>query len=115
MGTDDTRRQPPSRTVRADVSSPGWHADPFGRHVERWNDGDRWTERVRDGRLAGIDPPGIETAPRSISKEVHAPASPIDDAVLPIRRPRVAGALAMTLGCVVFLGLVAVLVVSLVT
>jgi hypothetical protein len=41
----------------------GWHADPFGRHRQRWWDGTRWTERVRSGDVTGIDPPGIDPTP----------------------------------------------------
>jgi hypothetical protein len=41
----------------------GWHADPFGRHRQRWWDGTRWTERVRSGDVVGIDPPGIDPTP----------------------------------------------------
>jgi hypothetical protein len=28
---------------------PDWHRDPYGRHEDRWWDGDQWTEFVRDG------------------------------------------------------------------
>ena len=28
----------------------GWHADPSGRHLLRWYDGDGWTAEVSDGR-----------------------------------------------------------------
>jgi hypothetical protein len=41
----------------------GWHTDPFGRHRQRWWDGTRWTERVRSGDVAGIDPPGVDPMP----------------------------------------------------
>lgn len=91
----------------------GWHADPFGRHGSRWWDGTAWTERVRTGRVQGIDPPGIVHAPAgAVSNE---PAAPIDDAVLPISRPSVADKLAVALACLVFLSLVALLVVALTT
>jgi hypothetical protein len=28
--------------------APDWHDDPTGRHTERYWDGERWTEQVRD-------------------------------------------------------------------
>lgn len=91
----------------------GWHADPFGRHSSRWWDGQAWSERVRTGRVQGIDPPGIVHAPAGAT--INEPAAPIDDALLPITRPSIADKLAVALACVVFLALVAVLVVALTT
>ena len=37
------------------VPPPGWHADPTGRHQQRWWDGARWTEHVADAGVAGVD------------------------------------------------------------
>lgn len=91
----------------------GWHADPFGRHASRWWDGEAWGERVRTGRVQGIDPPGIVHAP--VTATINEPAPPIDDAVLPISRPSIADKLAVAFACLVFLGLVALLVVALTT
>lgn len=35
----------------------GWHPDPTGRYVDRWWDGDRWTDAVRFGHdQQAIDP-----------------------------------------------------------
>lgn len=62
---------------------PGWYRDPFGRHGERRWDGAAWTERVRDGDLAGIDPPGIDVAPRGASPEV--PVETIEPGTGPVR------------------------------
>ncbi|MCB0996316.1 MAG: DUF2510 domain-containing protein [Acidimicrobiales bacterium] len=62
---------------------PGWQHDPFERHAQRWWNGTSWTERVRDGELAGIDPPGIHTAPRGAS--THVPADGITPATRPVR------------------------------
>jgi len=56
-------------------SNAAWHTDPFGRHEARWWDGADWTEKVRDGGKAGIDPPGIAVAPQRIP--LNEPASPI--------------------------------------
>ena len=43
----------------------------------------RWTERVRDHELDGIDPPGIDPAPEAVRSE--EPADPITDAHHPLR------------------------------
>ena len=91
----------------------GWHADPFGRHDQRWWDGTAWSEKVRSDRFGGIDPPGIDVAPVAITESI--PADPIEDALLPIKRPKIADTLALLLGCLVFLALVAVFVVALTT
>ena len=56
-------------------SEASWHTDPFGRHEARWWNGTNWTEKVRDGDLTGIDPPGIAVAPQGIP--LNEPASPI--------------------------------------
>lgn len=89
----------------------GWHADPFGRFQQRWWTGTGWSERTRSADMAGIDPPGIDRAPVAIT--TSEPARPIDDAVLPIPRRKIADKLALLVGCLVFLGLIAVLVVAL--
>ena len=36
----------------------GWHADPYGRHKERFFDGQKWSPYVRDGDVNGVDEPG---------------------------------------------------------
>ena len=56
--------------------SASWHTDPFGRHDVRWWDGTKWTEKVRDGEQAGIDPPGIAVAPRAVPLNEPAPPLP---------------------------------------
>ncbi len=90
----------------------GWHADPFGRHSYRWWDGSAWSERIRtDNGGQGIDPPGIDVAPVAVTESV--PASPIEDALMPIKRRPIADMIALLVGCVVFLGLIAVFVVAL--
>ena len=61
-----------------------WQQDPFGRHEERWWDGAAWTDKVRDGRSAGIDPPGIVAAPERHGVAGN-PAAPITDAKGPVR------------------------------
>ena len=95
-----------------DTLQVGWHADPFGRHSQRWWDGSDWTEKIRTGRGAsGIDPPGIDVAPVAVTESI--PAEPIEDALLPIKRRPIADKIALLLACVVFLALIAVFVVAL--
>ena len=91
----------------------GWHADPFGRFDQRWWTGTEWSEKTRSDDIAAIDPPGIDVAPIAIASA--EPARPIEDALLPIPRPRIADKAAVLVGCLVFLGLIAVLVVALTT
>jgi hypothetical protein len=45
---------PPAAAVPA-----GWHADPVGRHEQRYWDGTRWTGDVADGGTASVDAEGI--------------------------------------------------------
>lgn len=89
----------------------GWHADPFGRHAQRWWDGNDWTERVQSRRGQGIDPPGIVPAPVSVIDS--SPAAPISDALQPLQRARALDKIAVLVGFLVFLSLVAILVVAL--
>lgn len=96
----------------SDERQIGWHADPFGRYPYRWWDGTAWSEKVRaDGGTQGIDPPGIDVAPVAVTESV--PASPIEDALMPIKRRPIADTIAVFVGCIVFLGLIAVFVVAL--
>lgn len=99
MGTDQAADQP----------AENWHADPFGRHEQRWWDGSRWSEKVRDDGLAAIDPPGIDAAPHSRGET--EPARPIDDAPLPLRPPAAATQVALAIGTVVLIGLVVAIIV----
>lgn len=110
MAADDTTTYGTQQHTRDDQRATGWHADPFGRHQQRWWDGTGWSDKIRDRGAYGIDPIGIDTAPVAISESI--PAAPIEDALLPIVRPRIADKLAVLLGCLVFLALVAVFVVA---
>jgi murein DD-endopeptidase MepM/ murein hydrolase activator NlpD len=48
----------------ADGTSTGWFADPYGRHLRRYFDGQRWTAHVADGRGRQFqDPHPCETRP----------------------------------------------------
>lgn len=85
-----------------------WHTDPFGRHENRWWDGTRWTEKVRDGGRAGIDPPDLAVAPQGAP--LNEPADPI-----PSRRTvRLFGRHlpgAMLLGLLVLVGVIVLVIV----
>ena len=37
--------------------APGWLADPFATHEQRYWSGTQWTEHVADGGVPGTDPP----------------------------------------------------------
>ncbi|HXQ90326.1 MAG TPA: DUF2510 domain-containing protein [Acidimicrobiales bacterium] len=37
--------------------APGWLADPFARHHQRYWSGSEWTEHVADDGVPGTDPP----------------------------------------------------------
>lgn len=59
----------------------GWHADPYGRHEQRYFDGDAWSEHVADGGQQGSDPVGADTP-------VLAPSTPAPTAqVYPRAQP----------------------------
>ena len=42
---------------------PGWFADPFFRHEQRFWSGSEWTEHVTDAGAPGTDPPGATRPP----------------------------------------------------
>ncbi len=90
----------------------GWHADPFGRHSQRWWDGSRWTERVRSGEVAGIDPPGIDPQPASPLAAARVdpldPSAPVELHSLKVPQALLAGlVLLVTIVVLVIVGLLA--------
>ena len=90
-----------------------WQLDPFGRHEERYWDGERWTEKVRSSGTVGIDPPGV--VPKPEHARANVPASPITDATEPVRYtprhlPRV-----FLLAVVVLVAIVALVIVGIAT
>jgi hypothetical protein len=103
MGTDEAADHPPA----------AWHADPYGRHEQRWWDGARWTEKVREGNMSRIDPPGIEEAPHLPGEA--APADPIEDAPLPLKPPSEATQIALLVGTLVLVGIVVLIIAFAVT
>lgn len=94
-----------------DDDQRGWHADPFGRHRQRWWDGTRWTERVRSGDVVGIDPPGIDPTPAApgVADAVGPlrPTPPVELRSLNVPR-------ALAVGLVLLLVIVALVIVGLV-
>lgn len=74
-------------------ASGSWQSDPFGRHEQRWWDGEKWTEKVRSTGTTGIDPPGVVSRPEHARDNVPAP--PITDTSEPVAytSPHVARAL----------------------
>jgi Protein of unknown function (DUF2510) len=46
----------PTAPAGTGPGSPGWAADPFGRHQWRYWDGTRWTDQVADGSTQSTDP-----------------------------------------------------------
>jgi len=50
---------PPQRSGDSTFTgiAPGWLADPFAKHDQRYWDGNHWTEHVTDGGVPGTDPP----------------------------------------------------------
>lgn len=113
-GDTSVSASPFSTRAQEETLQVGWHADPFGRYAHRWWDGTAWNERVRSATgQAGIDPPGIDVAPVAVTESI--PANPIEDALMPIKGRPIAATLAVLLGCLVFLALIAVFVVALTT
>jgi hypothetical protein len=47
---------PPTAPPATVPGSPGWAADPYGRHQWRYWDGSRWTDQVADGSTQSTDP-----------------------------------------------------------
>lgn len=89
-----------------------WHPDPFRRHDERWWDGRSWTDKVRSGGAAGIDPPGIVPAPERHGVAA-TPAPPITDAAEPVRYAPMNLPRVLLLGVVLLLAIVALMLVAL--
>lgn len=92
---------------------PSWQADPFGRHEQRWWDGERWTEKVRSTGTTGIDPPGVVAKPEHARD--HVPAQPILDAANPVdfqsrNVPRV-----LLLSVLVLVAIVAMIIIGIAT
>ncbi len=64
---DPTGRPPSGHQVSdqtATGTAPGWFADPFFKHEQRYWSGTEWTEHVTDHGSPGTDPPPSDPAPR---------------------------------------------------
>jgi len=92
----------------ASSPAPSWQTDPFGRHEQRYWDGQRWTEKVRSSGTVGIDPPGIVPKPEHARN--HVPAEPITDAARPVsyRPQNMAWVLALGLVLLVIIVILAI-------
>ncbi len=59
---------PPGGTRVSDTTTagtaPGWFADPFFKHEQRYWSGAEWTEHVTDNGAPGTDPPPSDPGPR---------------------------------------------------
>ncbi|MEX0835750.1 MAG: DUF4190 domain-containing protein [Nitriliruptor sp.] len=63
------------------MSSPAaWHPDPSGNHEYRYWDGQRWTDHVADGGVAGTDPlppaPGVPATSEDRDTQASAGTEP---------------------------------------
>ena len=76
-------------------STPGWQADPTGKHDHRYWDGTQWTDNVADAGVAGTDPyealtdaapePDVPPAePEAPAAEADAPAAEEPTVVTPV-------------------------------
>jgi hypothetical protein len=52
-------------------NTPGWQADPTGKHDHRYWDGSAWTEHVADAGVAGVDPY------EAVTPEAPVPEEPV--------------------------------------
>ena len=51
--------------------SPAWRADPLGRHQYRYWDGAKWTDKVADNGLQGVDAPAAAWLPDPFGRHQH--------------------------------------------
>jgi hypothetical protein len=54
-------------TTRTSGTAPGWFADPFVRHEQRYWSGTEWTEHVLDQGTPGTDPPPSDRGRRDVA------------------------------------------------
>ncbi|MCW2759580.1 MAG: hypothetical protein JWO46_3326 [Nocardioidaceae bacterium] len=64
----------------------GWHPDPFGRHGERFYDGNRWTPYVKDGDQHATDEPIGAMAQVPVAPGAMARRSLFTEPVLVVRQ-----------------------------
>jgi hypothetical protein len=68
-------------------STPGWQADPTGKHDHRYWDGSQWTDNVSDAGVAGTDPyvadaPAAAEVPAAAEPAAAEPPAPVDPTVV---------------------------------
>ena len=59
-GAGEASRQAPTGDTGFTGTAPGWFADPFVRHEQRFWSGSAWTEHVQDQGRPAVDPPPPE-------------------------------------------------------
>jgi len=59
-------RPPAAPDPSASGTAPGWFADPFFKHEQRYWSGTEWTEHVTDRGSPGTDPPPPVPGPRRV-------------------------------------------------
>lgn len=101
MGKDET------------TGASSWHADPFGRHEQRYWNGEAWTEKVRSSGTVGIDPPGIVPKPEHARSNV--PARPIVDASEPVSYAPRNLARVIVVGVVLLVAIVVLVIIGIAT
>ena len=62
--TGPTHGSATSESATAAGTAPGWFADPFFKHEQRYWSGAEWTEHVSDNGAPGTDPPPPDPGPR---------------------------------------------------
>jgi hypothetical protein len=58
LGAGQSRAQAPPQAQPVAAAAGGWHADPGGRHEQRYYDGTAWTDHVVDRGVQSTDPLG---------------------------------------------------------
>ena len=61
------RPAPEADSIRTSGTDPGWFADPFVRHEQRYWSGAEWTEHVLDHGAPGTDPPPSDRGRRGVA------------------------------------------------
>lgn len=96
-----------------DAVAASWQADPFGRHEQRYWDGEGWSEKVRSSGMVGIDPPGIVPKPEHARN--HVPAAPITDASGPVSYSPLHLPRALLLGVLLLVAIVGLIIITITT
>ena len=57
------------------ADTAGWHADPYGRYLQRYHDGARWTDHVVGPDGQTVDPLGASTPVPFVTPATARPTS----------------------------------------